>query len=132
MAGGETVIAVGIGCRAGAPADRIAALVERALSLISAERQTVILVSHERKAAEAGLAAAAEQLGLPLRFLPHDAVKAADGGTVTRSSHSLEATGIASFSEAAALAGAGPGARLVLERIVGDGVTCAIAQGETP
>lgn len=125
------MIAIGIGCRGGAAAERITALVEQALSMVPVEGQKVILVAHDRKRTEAGLIAAAERLALPLKFLPHDVVKAAEGGVATRSVHSLEATGIASLSEAAALAGAGPGAYLLLERIDGGGVTCAVAQGET-
>ncbi len=123
------MIAIGIGCRKGATRDSIAAIVTRARSLAALADQTAILFSHDRKQGEAGLAAAAAALGLPLRFLTQDALQAVEPLVATRSDHSKDATGIASISEAAALAGAGQGARLIVPRIVGDGVTCAIARG---
>jgi cobalt-precorrin 5A hydrolase len=129
MVSDQAMIAIGIGCRKGAASDAIAALVRRARVLASAEKGDACLFSHERKREEKGLVAAAEALGLPLSFLPHHALKAVSHQTATLSRHSLETTGISSVSEAAALAGAGSGAHLLLGRISGDGVTCAIAIG---
>ncbi len=51
-------------------------------------------------------------------------------GMLTRSAASLAATGTGSASEAAALAAAGPGARLLGPRLVLGPVTCALAEGE--
>jgi cobalt-precorrin 5A hydrolase len=132
MAGGEAMIAVGIGFRNGGAPEPIMALVEQALSQISIGGEAVTLVSHDRKRAEAGLAEAARRLGYPLRFVSQEDAVAADAGSATRSDHSLRTTGLACFSEAVALAAAGPGAHLLLTRIVSEGVACAIAQGETP
>jgi cobalt-precorrin 5A hydrolase len=129
MVSDQAMIAIGIGCRKGAARDAIAALVRRARVLASAECGDACLFSHERKREEKGLVAAAEALNLPLSFLPHHVLQAVSHQTATLSQHSWEATGISSVSEAAALAGAGSGARLLLGRISGDGVTCAIAVG---
>jgi cobalt-precorrin 5A hydrolase len=130
MAGDEAMIAIGIGCRRGAARDAIIALICRARQAAGLEQGAAELFSLDRKAGEAGLIAAADLLGLPLRFLPAPDLAALDSLIVTRSARSEEETGIASVAEAAALAGAGPGARLVLPRIAADGVTCAIAFGE--
>ncbi|HTI02212.1 MAG TPA: cobalamin biosynthesis protein, partial [Acidisoma sp.] len=51
------------------------------------------------------------------------------GRCLTRSARAQREVGLASVAEAAALAGAGPGGRLVLARIAADGVTCALALG---
>ncbi len=124
------MIAIGIGCRGGAARDAIVSLVLGACRSAGVEPTAASLFSLDRKAGEAGLLAAADLLGLPLRFLAAPEMAAADPLVVTRSARSTEATGIASVAEAAALAGAGKGARLLLPRIAADGVTCAIAYGE--
>jgi cobalt-precorrin 5A hydrolase len=49
----------------------------------------------------------------------------------TQSARSLAAHGVGSVAEAAALAAAGPGATLVLERVASTFVTCALARPET-
>nr|WP_300036660.1 cobalamin biosynthesis protein [uncultured Roseobacter sp.] len=53
--------------------------------------------------------------------------------TTTQSAASLAARETGSMAEAAALAAAGPGARLIAPRVVSDDgmATCALAQGET-
>ncbi len=124
------MIAIGIGCRRGAARDAIVALVRQARRAAGLEQGAAGLFSLDRKAGEAGLIAAADLLGLPLRFLPAPDLAALDALIVTRSARSEDETGIASVAEAAALAGAGPASRLVLSRIAADGVTCAIAFGE--
>ncbi len=88
------------------------------------------LFTLDSKSGEPGLIEAARILGLPIRFLPADRLKAMDDKIVSRSDHSLEATGIASVAEASALAGAGDNARMILPKINGDGVSCAIAAGD--
>ncbi|WP_260906290.1 cobalamin biosynthesis protein [Chelativorans salis] len=82
------------------------------------------------KADEPGIVAAAEALGLSLIPVPHDDLKRASAGCLTRSGASLAATGVASVSEAAALAAAGEGSQLLGPRIATGNVTCAIAQGK--
>jgi len=125
------MICIGIGFRNGAAPEPLIALVEKALSSIATEGHTVVLVSHDRKRGEAGLAEAARRLGLPLHFVTQEQALVADSGSVTRSSHSLQTTGLACFSEAVALACAGPNAQLLLNRIVSEGVACAAARGDS-
>ncbi|WP_367113500.1 cobalamin biosynthesis protein [uncultured Sphingomonas sp.] len=54
-----------------------------------------------------------------------------DIDTPTRSTVSMDARGVGSVAEAAALAAAGPGARIVVARVISSDrmATCAIAQG---
>lgn len=75
----------------------------------------------------AGLAGLADARGLPVIAVPPEALRAAR--TLTRSAASLAARGTGSVAEAAALAAAGPGARLLGPRAVAPDrmATCALA-----
>ena len=128
MVGGEAMIAIGVGCRRGVGGAAIAALVTRARSLAAVEHEAAVLFSHERKRDEAGLIAAAAELGLSLQFLPVEVLREVEGRVETGSAVSAKLLGVTSVSEAAALAGAGSGARLVLPRIA-DGGCPGIAPG---
>jgi cobalt-precorrin 5A hydrolase len=128
--------AIGIGCRKGCSGEDIASLVRRALALapapemavgsIQAARESVIFTS-EAKGEEEGLAEAAATLRMKLVLLPHAALEAAASRCATRSARVQELIGLPSLAEAAALAGAGEGSRLVLERISKGGASCALA-----
>lgn len=63
-----------------------------------------------------------------------DAVALAAAPVRTHSSRSLQQRGTGSLCEAAALAAAGPGARLIATRCISDDrlATCAIAEGPKP
>jgi cobalt-precorrin 5A hydrolase len=86
------------------------------------------LATADFKADEPGIVAAAETLGLPLIAVPQHELERASARCLTRSPASLAATGTSSVSEAAALAAAGEGSRLLGTRIAAGNVTCAIAQ----
>jgi cobalt-precorrin 5A hydrolase len=128
--------AIGIGCRKGCSGEDIASLVRRALTLapapemavgsMQAARESVIFTS-EAKGEEEGLAEAAATLRMKLVLLPHAALEAAAPRCATRSARVQELIGLPSLAEAAALAGAGEGSRLVLERISKGGASCALA-----
>lgn len=120
-------LAIGVGCRKGCPAEAIRALVAEVRDAAGAACPAC-LVSIADKSDEPGLAAAAAALGLDLRFLPRDALRAALPGVLTRSAAAEARFGVASVAEAAALAGAGPGARLVVPRVARDGATAAAAR----
>jgi len=63
-------VIVGIGCRRGTPAERIVAAVREALAEAGVALEEVrLLTSADIKADEAGLLAAAEALGVPIRFI---------------------------------------------------------------
>ncbi|AWU97397.1 cobalamin biosynthesis protein [Azospirillum ramasamyi] len=121
---------VGLGCRRGCGWEEIAALVAVAFdeaALPDAARRLAALAAPAMKADEAGLAEAARALGLPLRFIAEDAMLAAQDRVHTRSSTVLAAVGLASVAEAAALAAAGPGSRLLLPRRSTPRATVALA-----
>ncbi len=126
---GETVnlplLAIGVGCKSGVSTDAVMKLVEAARGKI--DGTPAALYTAEEKRAELALAEAAARLGLPLVFISHSVLKAAASRTMTKSARVLALFGVPSVAEAAALAGAGPGAELVLARIAANNVTCAIA-----
>ena len=72
----------------------------------------------------------AADLALPITKIDPEALR--EVRTATCSSHSLNARGAGSVSEAAALAAAGPRARLLAPRVVSDDhmATCALARGD--
>ena len=82
------------------------------------------------KGTEAGLVAAAAARGVPLRLIPQPMLEAANSRTLTHSAQSMAAMNVHSVAEAAALAAAGPNARLLAPRIAVGPVTCALAEGE--
>lgn len=120
------LLAIGVGCRAGVTGDAVAALVERARAGLGAAAPAKLFTVVDKRG-EQGLAAAAASLGLELVFLSHHDMAAVAGRVVTASPASMTRFALPSIAEAAALAGAGPRARLLVARIAAGGVTCAIA-----
>jgi cobalt-precorrin 5A hydrolase len=123
-------IAIGIGCRKGCAGETIAALVRHALEGLERDAGDAgaRLFSTQQKGGEPGLVEAAAILGLPLILLPQDMLLAAAPRCETRSVRVEVLTGLPSVAEAAALAGAGAGSRLLVKRISEGGASCAIAR----
>ena len=122
------MIVAGVGCRKGASADDVGAVIADALARAGVSAAALDLVAApERKAGERGIAAAAAALGVPLVLVPSAELEAAGARVQTRSQRVLEMTGVPSVAEAAALAAAGPQARLIVPRIAAGTVTCALA-----
>lgn len=111
----------GLGFRRGVPLATLRALLAQAEALAG---PAAALACTGEKAGAPALAALAAERGLPIR-----AVAVAGVQTPTTSARVLARFGTGSVAEAAALVAAGPGAGLVLPRIVApDGkATCAIA-----
>jgi len=86
-----------------------------------------VLAVPDFRAADAGVRALAEALGLAVTVVAGDALAAVQGQCPTRSARAAAETGFASVAEGCALAAAGHGARLVVLRQTGPGVTCAVA-----
>jgi cobalt-precorrin 5A hydrolase len=132
MGGDEAMIAVGVGCKKGCASETIVALVRRALTAAQCADAPATLFTHIDKASEAGLRAAAEQLALPLVFLPLETLRQASGRVATHSSRVMAIFGVPSIAETAALAGAGASAILLAPRMNQGGASCAVARaGET-
>lgn len=122
------MIVAGIGSRKGVAADEIVALIDRALAQVELDRAALGAVATiEAKSGEHGIALAAQALSVPFRAIPQEQVQAAHGG-VTWSAQSVRLFDVASVSEAAALAAAGEGSKLILPRITSPMATCALAQ----
>jgi cobalt-precorrin 5A hydrolase len=144
------MIAAGVGCRAGCPPADIIEALTRAVELEGLVLEDVqALFSVEAKRAEAGLLDAAELLGKRLVLLPHAALAAQAGGTLTRSAAVAARFALPSVAETAALAGAvelagevpfaghvacasngGTRARLLAPRQVAGGAACALARAD--
>ena len=121
-------VVAGVGFRRGASAGAIDALIRRALAdaALPPGRLAAIATARDR-AGEASVRAAAAGFGLVPLGLEPEALRAADARVPTRSARIEGTRGVGSLAEAAALAGAGPGATLVAPRIDDGAVTCALA-----
>ncbi len=119
------MIVAGIGCRRDCAAEEVLALVR--LAATRAGAAPTALATSAAKAATPALREAASVLALPLLAVPGPALEAMASRCATRSPASLRATGLPSLAEAAALAAAGAGSRLLLARIAGARATCALA-----
>lgn len=121
-------IIAGIGFRRAAEAGEIAVLIQRALALSATpEPSLAAIATAADRADEAAAVAAAAAFGLTPTGIAADALRAADLRVTTRSARIEAARGVGSVAEAAALALAGEGGRLILPRIASAGATCALA-----
>lgn len=128
------MIVVGVGCRRGAPAADIEAAIRAALARAHVSEDALDAVATiAAKRGEAGIVAAAATFGVRVVAVSETALKAADGRTETRSERVLALMGVPSVAEAAALAAAGPSARLIGPRLVCGAATGALAaSGASP
>ena len=122
------MIVAGIGCRKGASAVEISAVIADALARAGLDTLDLV-AAPESKGGEHGVAAAAAALGVPLVLVAKADLEAAGARTQTRSERVLALIGVPSVAEAAALAAGGPAARLILPRITVGVATCALAVG---
>jgi cobalt-precorrin 5A hydrolase len=130
MEGDEAMIVAGVGFRTGVTPDEIVDLVERAMSEAAVAQETLTrLATAAARADEAGFRTAAQRLGLPVAAVDCAAMARSADKVVTVSSRVMAAYGVGSVAEAAALACAGPDARLLVPRIASARATCAIARG---
>jgi len=119
------MIIIGVGANSQAQkGDFSAALIEVRRNVrdaaIVATFDTASFVNHVRDAARD---AAFEYLPMTL-----ETMRARNGDCLTHSERSLSLFGVASVAEAAALAGAGPGSRLIMPRRIIGHITVAAAQ----
>jgi cobalt-precorrin 5A hydrolase len=128
------MIVAGIGCRRGAPAAAITAVIDAALARAGLAKDAVgVIATAAAKGGEPGIAAAASALGVPLILVPTAELEAAGVRTATRSERVVALMGVPSLAEAAALAAGGSTARLLAARIAIGPATCALAAtGGTP
>lgn len=127
------MIVAGIGSRKGVSERQVLNAIEAALvkhKLVASDLDGLAAAGLKRD--ETAIQTAARRLGLPLHIIDETELARARTGTLTHSERSLALTGAGSASEAAALATAGEGARLLGPRLLLNSVTCALAiSGET-
>ncbi len=127
------MIVAGVGCRRGAPALDIEAAVRAALARANITAGALdVIATIAAKRGEAGIQAAAEKLGVSVIVISDADLQAATDRTETRSERVLAIAGVPSVAEAAALAAAGPAARLISPRLVVGAATCAVAASAQP
>jgi cobalt-precorrin 5A hydrolase len=128
MALDQTMIVAGVGCRRGTSAPDIEAAIRAALvqAGVGADALTVIATTAS-KHDEVGIEAAAANLGVNVVLVADAELRAAGERSETKSARVLALTGVPSVAEAAALAAAGPLARLISPRLVLGSATCALA-----
>jgi len=130
----EAVIVAGVGCKRGAPSSDIEAAIRAALSSADIAAGALDRIATiTAKSAEVGIQAAAKKLGVAVVLVSDADAQAAEPRTRTRSERVHALTGVSSVAEAAALAAAGPSARLISPRLVMGTATCALASsGDAP
>ncbi len=121
------IVAIGVGCRPGVTGEAITALARKALTEAGAPEGERKMFTVAAKAEESGLIDAARIIGATLTPLPIAALNAQSECILTPSAPARARFGAPNIAEAAALAGAGEGGRLLGPRLKGDGATCAIA-----
>jgi cobalt-precorrin 5A hydrolase len=127
----QAMIVAGIGCRKGTSSEEIAAVITSALAKAGlSEADLDLIATATIKGEEHGIVAAAKALGVRLTLVPESEFLVAGALTETHSERVMAVTGVPSVAEAAALAAAGPSARLLATRIVVGRATCALAVTE--
>ena len=121
------MIVAGLGFRSAAS---VTALADALAALGPDAPAPMALATAAEKADAAVLRALAARLGLPVVSVPADRLSGME--TPTRSDRVQERFGTGSLAEAAALAAAGPGARLIVARVTSacGMATAALAAGE--
>jgi cobalt-precorrin 5A hydrolase len=123
----KRIVAIGVGCRAGVAGEAIAALARRALKEAGAPEGEIGMFTLAAKAPDPGIIEAARLLRAELTSLPLAALYAQAERILTPSAPAQARFGAPNIAEAAALAGAGEGGRLLGPRLAADGATCAVA-----
>jgi cobalamin biosynthesis protein CbiG len=126
------IVAIGVGCRSGVGGEAVAALARRALAEAGAPEGEQRMFTIDAKADEPGLIEAARIIGVALMALPLAALKAQAERILAPSAAAQARFGAPNIAEAAALAGAGEGGRLLGSRLAADGATCAVAISADP
>ncbi len=120
-------VIVGIGCRRGTPAERIVAAVREALVEANVALEEVrLLASADLKADEAGLLAAAETLGVPIRFITASEIRASSR-EFAHSTFVEEKVNLPAVAEPAALL-AGRRTQFICRKKKINGITISLAR----
>ena len=120
------VLHLGIGCKRGTSAERIAAAVDAALKEAGLRPEAVAgAASIDVKKDEPGLLEHCARRGVPIAFYSADELRAVPG-EFSSSAFVERTVGVDNVCERAAMRAAGPGARLLAPKRGGNGVTVAV------
>jgi cobalt-precorrin 5A hydrolase len=128
VGGGEAMAVIGIGTTSRASIEDVIAAIEAARAkavILKAPPQK--LAALNRPAFNPAIESAAVRCGIDLILLTADALRAAAPRCVTQSKLSMKHYGVPSVAEAAALAAAGPGSKLIVSRFFGPNTTASVA-----
>ena len=129
-------LVIGLGFRDQATAQSIGEVLADVAARAAHPGLTTVLAVIEDKATHAGLLAAVRATPFPIETVTAEALRAVDSRVTTRSERVFKQRGVGSVCEAAALAAAGAGARLVVTRHVSTDRTAtaaaAITKGTVP
>ncbi len=126
-------LALGIGCERGVSSEEIEKLARSCLDGAGFASESVAAVfSIDLKADEPGVHALAASLGVPARFFAATALEAEADRLRNPSELVFREVGCHGVAEGAALAAAGPGGELVVEKTKSARATCAIARAPEP
>ncbi|MET2826192.1 cobalamin biosynthesis protein [Mesorhizobium shangrilense] len=122
------MIIAGIGSRKGVSVEDVLAAIETAVEAHGLAMSALsALATATLKQDEEAIPATGRALSVPVIIVDDATLQAASPGTLSKSDLSQALAGTPSVSEAAALAAAGKGARLLGPRTVVGPVTCALA-----
>jgi cobalt-precorrin 5A hydrolase len=125
----QAMIVAGVGCRKGVQEGEVKAAIVAALEYAGiAASELGLIATIDAKSRETGIEMAASAMRLPLVLVTPADLMSASTRVATQSERTKELFGVPSVSEAAALAAAGPSARLIAPRIVVGPATCALAR----
>jgi cobalt-precorrin 5A hydrolase len=129
-------LVIGIGFRDQATAQSIGEVLADVAARAAHPGLATVLAVVEDKATHPGLLAAVQATPFPIETVTAEALRAVDSRVTTRSERVFKQRGVGSVCEAAALAAAGAGARLVVTRQVSTDRTAtaaaAITKGTVP
>jgi cobalt-precorrin 5A hydrolase/precorrin-3B C17-methyltransferase len=122
-------LALGVGCERGVETDALAALVDSVIARSGLARESLACIATiDLKEDEAAIRALAARMNLPLRLFTAEALEAETPRLANPSDTVFAAVGCHGVAEAAALAAAGPDARLTVAKQKGARATAAIAR----
>lgn len=124
------MLACGIGCRRGTPADDIEAAIRAAREEFDCADTITVIATETSKAGEAGLREAARRLGVEVIAFGADELQSVSGAVLTVSDAALRHKNVPSVAEASALLAGGANARLLGPRLASLTTTCAFAVGD--
>ena len=124
-------LAVGIGCERGAEAEEVVALLNQVLGSAGLSPLSIAcLASIDVKMDEPALRAVAGRFGLPLRFFDAARLERETPRLANPSDTVFRAVGCHGVAEAAALACAGPGGKLIVAKTKSARTTCAVVRAD--